>query len=121
MPDLATIHEAEQRAITEAWEACRARLTPCEVAREIMDETETDSDSNTRRAARVLLAIAPAYDDDTTEQGIKDALSDLMHLCDLAGWDFAAIEGAARRNYAREVLDLGIASNRDLRATIAGN
>lgn len=120
MSNLAT-HEAEQRAITEQWENCRADLTPCERAQQIMDETADDSDSNARRAARIALAILPAYDDDTADQGIKDALTDLLHLCDLMGLDFADLEADARGNYLREVQDLGPATDDDLRIAIERN
>jgi hypothetical protein len=114
-------HEAEQAAITAQWETCRAHLTPCERAQAIMDETTDDSDLNARRAARVLLAIAPAYDDDTTKQGIIDAMTDLLHLCDLAGWSINEISIRARQNYSRELLDLGPAEDDALRTAIEKN
>jgi hypothetical protein len=130
MSNLAT-HEAEQAAITAACDAgtCdhpHCHPSPCERAQEIMDETATlgaeDHDyPNVRRAARILLAIAPAYDDDTTEQGIEDAIADLMHLCDLAGWDFAAKCEAARANYIFEAQDLGTAADDALRTAIERN
>ena len=109
-------HEADQAAITAACEAgacdhSECNRTPCEVAQAIMDETEANSDDNRRRAARVALAILPAYDDDTAEQGILDAVTDLLHLCDLAGWSFARIEDQARRAYAREIAEIDIASD----------
>jgi hypothetical protein len=142
-------HEAEQAAITAACEAglcdhpdCAAMgamiasrdyaaqfppaPTPCERAQQIMDDTadngaEEGDYPNRRRAARVLLAIAPAYDDDTTEQGIQDAITDLMHLCDLAGWSFIDMKRAAYLNYWREVDELRIATDDALRAAIHAN
>jgi hypothetical protein len=140
-------HEAEQAAITAACEAgtcdhpdCAAMgamiasreyaaqspadPTPCERAQQIMDEwnqSDDDQDNNARRAARILLAIAPAYDDADTETGIQDALSDLMHLCDLAGWSFHDMAGAAFRNYTRETLELGPAADNALCAAIQVN
>jgi hypothetical protein len=125
MSNLAT-HEAEQAAITAEWETSRTELNPCERAQEVMDETaqlgaEDHDYPNRRRAARILLTIAPAYDDDTTEQGIEDAIADLMHLCDLAGWDFAAKCEAARANYLFEVNDLGCAADEALRVAIERN
>lgn len=125
MSNLAT-HEAEQRAITEQWENCRATPTPCEQAQQIMDETdklprEAHDYPNRRRAARILLTIAPSYDDDDTQTGIQDALSDLMHLCDLAGWDFAKMQESARLNYTAEVQDLGPATDDALRIAIERN
>ena len=125
MSNLAT-HEAEQRAITEQWENCRADLTPCERAQQIMDETaelgaEDHDYQNRRRAARIALAILPAYDDDTAEQGIEDAITDLMHLCDLVGWDFAQKCEAGRRNYLFEINELGQASDDALRIAIERN
>ena len=113
-------------AITAEWETCRAELTPCERAQEVMDETATlgaeEGDYQTRRrAARILLAIAPAYDDDDTRTGVQDALSDLLHLCDLAGWDFADMLDSARRNYQDEAHDIGTATDDALRAAIERN
>ena len=120
-----TTHEAEQDAITAAYEAER-NFSPCERAQEVMDETQNlpateHNYHNRRRAARILLAIAPAYDDDDTKTGIQDALSDLLHLCDLAGWDFAEMTDDARRNYLAEVHDLGTATDDALRAAIERN
>ena len=125
MSNLAT-HEAEQAAITAVCEAGACdhpdcNPSPCDRAQEIMDETEHDSDNNTRRAARVLLAIAPAFDDDTTEAGIQDALTNILHLCDLAGWDFAAMESEARRIYSMEVSELGLANDPALCRAIERN
>lgn len=114
-------HMAEQDAITAQWEASRTTLTPCERAQQIMDETEGDPDQNRRRAARIALAILPAYDDDTAKMGIQDALSDMLHLCDLAGWDFAEIEQLARKAYRREVRDLGAAADAALRRAVEEN
>ena len=130
MSNLAT-HEAEQAAITAMCEAgeCdhpECNPSPCERAQEVMDETATlgaeEGDyPNRRRAARILLAIAPAYDDDDTQTGIQDAMSDLLHLCDLAGWDFHQMLDAARLNYQDEAHDLGPATDDALRAAIERN
>lgn len=119
-------HDAEQAAITAACVAgtCdhqECNPTPCEVALTIMADTSENTDDNRRRAARILLAIAPAYDDDTTDQGLKDALADLLHLCDLMGLDFSDLEADARGNYLREVQDLGVASDEELRRAIERN
>lgn len=125
MSNLAT-HEAEQAAITALCAAGECghsdcNISPCNRALQIMDETRRDSDNNTRRAARVLLAIAPAFDDDTIQSGISDALTNILHLCDLAGWDFAELEEGARRTYQMEVHELGLASDETLRASIERN
>lgn len=125
MSNLAT-HEAEQAALTalcEAGECGHPHCDPSPIDRalEIMEETDDDSDNNTRRAARVLLAIAPAFDDDTTEAGIADALTNLMHLCDLAGWDFAEMQQGARRVYLMEIGELGLAADETLRLAIERN
>lgn len=122
----ATQHEADQAAITAACEAgaCdhpECNRTPCEVAQAIMDETEANPDDNRRRAARIALAILPAYDDDTAKQGIIDAITDLLHLCDLAGWSFTHIEDQARRTYAREISELDIAADNKLFRAIERN
>jgi hypothetical protein len=111
-------HEAEQAAITAQCEAVHITLTPCERAQQIMDETWRNTDQNHRRAARIAIAILPAYDDDTAKTGIQDALSDILHLCDVAGWDFAEMEQGARRTYSREVLELGVAADADLRRAL---
>lgn len=134
-------HEAEQIAITALCDIalcghpeCEARgameasrefaaqagedPTPCERAQQIMDETESDSDSNTRRAARVLLAFAPSYDDDTAKQGLTDFLADAMHLCDAAGWTFSTILDRARHHYAAEAHALGKAADPALRRAL---
>jgi hypothetical protein len=127
----ATDHQTEQDAITAQCEAgtCdhpECTLSPCERALEVMNETaalinEGPDYPNCRRAARILLAIAPAYDDDDTKTGFQDALSDLMHLCDLAEWDFSEMMYDARRNYANEAHDLGTATDEALRAAIKRN
>lgn len=75
-------------------------------------------DDNRRRAARALLCYSPDYDD-TPQDGLSDFLSDAMHLCDLAGWDFAEICKAARRSYMVEQHDLGIAKDPALARLIA--
>lgn len=124
-------HEAEQAAITALCEAGECghpacNPTPCERAQEVMDETAKlinvgPDYPNRRRAARILLAIAPAYDDDDTKTGIQDAMSDLLHLCDLAGWDFQIMLDAARRNYQDEAHDLGPATDDALKLAIERN
>lgn len=67
------------------------------------------------RAAKALLTIYPAYDNDTLHSGLVDALSDLMHLCDLMGYSFAHIQRTAQGHYAREVSELGTAGDDELR------
>lgn len=107
-------HEAEQAEITAACEAGTCDHPYCgldfaEIAGQIMEDDEAQ-DTNERRAARALLAFMPSYED-TPQASIRDFLIDLMHLCDLAGWDFAEIEDDARRLYQREIGDLGPASD----------
>lgn len=114
-------HIADQDEITAAIEAMHADPTPCERAQQIMDETDGEPDDNRRRAARILLAIAPAYDGYTIKQGILDAMSDLLHLCDLAGFDFAEIERDARSCYTMEVDELSTAVDQVLAEAIADN
>lgn len=101
-------------------------MTPCERAQQVMDETyrlprEAHDYPNKRRAARAALAILPAYDDDDALTGVKDALSDIMHLCDLAGWSFADLCKTARANYLFEVEDLGTAEDEQLRRSLEEN
>ncbi|MDP2047573.1 MAG: hypothetical protein Q8K33_01585 [Cypionkella sp.] len=126
-------HEAEQAAITAMCEAgtcdhpdCWGNLTPCERAEQIMDETAKMADEDVdyqshRRAARSLLCWAPAYDDDTIETGAQDMLTDFLHLCDLAGWDFADLVDRARAHYEVEVHDMGTAKDEALCKLIERN
>jgi hypothetical protein len=93
-------------------------MTPCERAQEIVDG---DVHTTACRAARALLAIAPSYDENDTKTGIQDALSDLLHLCDLAGWSFEQMLEAARLNYMEEIHDLGLAADDALRLAIEEN
>jgi len=115
-------HQAEQAEITARCEAGECDHPYCgmdfsEAAQQIVAEaTGVDSD-NRRRAARALLCFSPDYDD-TPRDGLSDLLSDAMHLCDLAGWDFAEICGAARRSYMVEQHDLGVASDPALKRLI---
>lgn len=108
--DAAQIHEAEQAAITAACESGTCDHPYCgmnaaDIAQHFMDGGGA-LDDNRQRAARAYLAFAPAYDD-TPKDALSDLLADILHLCDLAGWDFAEIEGRARRNYQVEVAELG--------------
>lgn len=110
--DATEIHEAEQAEITAACEAGTCDHPYCgmnaaEIAQHFLDGGGA-LDDNRQRAARAYLTFAPAYGD-TPKDGLGDFLADLLHLCDLAGWDFAEIEKAARRNYLAEVGELGTA------------
>ena len=101
-------------------------MKPCERAQEIMDETdrlgsEAHDYPNKRRAARAALTVLPAYDDDDAITGVKDALSDIMHLCDLAGWSFADLCESARSIYMFEVEDLEPAEDEQLRRSLEEN
>lgn len=76
------------------------------------------SDDNSRMAARVLRTIYPAYDDDTAKTAVMDCLSDLRHLCDLMGWDFADLNTHAHQNYSAEVVAHGTAENKLLKDAV---
>lgn len=107
-------HEAEQAEITAACEAGECGHPYCgmgaaEIAQHFMDGGGA-LDDNRQRAARAYLAFTPAYDDEP-ESALSDLMADLMHLCDLAGWNFAGIERAARKNYQLEVAQLGAAKD----------
>lgn len=108
-------HEAEQAEITASCEAGTCNHPHCkmgalELAQAIMDETQDEPDDNRRRAARALLCYLPSYEDEP-KSSLSDFLADLLHLCDLAGWDFAEIEKRARREYRSEVGILGVAAD----------
>lgn len=113
-------HEAEQAQNTAACEAGVCDHPSCgmdvgDIAQQIMDEVH--SDDNNRRAARALLCYLPTYEEDP-KTSLSDFLTDLLHLCDLAGWDFARIERDARSNYMQERADMGIADHAQLRRAI---
>ncbi|WP_065321764.1 hypothetical protein [Tritonibacter mobilis] len=106
---LRTLDEARADANEDAAETSVAWHTPVQV-----DDTD-----NSTRAARVLQAIYPAYDDDTAETAVRDVLTDLRHLCDLMGWDFADLDRDAHETYFRELSECGgVAVNPDLKAAI---
>ncbi len=96
----------------------RDPMEPGDAALAVMDELEDDWDSNARRAARAFLAFFPSYDDWTLEQGIKDFLSDLRHLCDLADLDLGELDRLAHALYLEERGDCGIASHEAFKASI---
>lgn len=114
MSDLKT-HEAEQAEITSRCEVGTCDhpycgMTSTEAAQSIMDETESAQDDNRRRAARAMLCYLPSYDEGP-KTSLQDFLTDLLHLCDIAGWDFARIERDARNNYRAEAAELGVVSD----------
>jgi hypothetical protein len=87
-------------------------------AQRIIDTISPSEDSNTRRAARALLCVWPSYDDDTLETGLSDLMTDIRHLCDLAGLDFYAIERQGKRGYDDERHACGLAEDAALAAAI---
>ena len=61
--------------------------------------------SNRERAEAVEASIARAYGPEgTVDEHIIDCLVDLMHLCDLYGFDYGAMTATAREHYNDEVL-----------------
>jgi hypothetical protein len=139
-------HIADQEAITAEWEDTHCRICDeeyedggdgwdgmcptcadkaektgdaIERAQTIMlDTINHPEDSNTRRAARALLCVWPSYDDDTLETGLSDLMTDIRHLCDLAGFDFYAIERQGKRGYDDERHACGLAEDAALAAAI---
>jgi len=96
-------------------------ITAVERAQQIMDETDLDEGEypNERRAARAALAFLPAYDDSDAETGLLDALADIMHLCDVAGWDFSELCKASRKHYAFEAVNFnGVAEDEQFRMAL---
>lgn len=80
---------------------------------------EIDPNDNSTRAARVLQAIYPAYDDFDAYAAVRDVMVDLRHLCDLMAWDYADLDGDARRGYLHELQEAsGPANNPELKASI---
>lgn len=111
-------HLAEQAAITALCEAGECNHPECRKT-EWHTPMEIDGTDNSTRAARVLQAIYPAYDDDTAETAVRDVLTDLRHLCDLMGWSFATLDQEAHRGYRIELADAsGPARNPGLQAAI---
>lgn len=115
-------HEAEQAEITAACEAGQCDHQECqpakwhEAARKVFDGG-IRNDTNDERAARVVLACYPSYDDDTLETMVCDLMGDLRHLCDLMGWSFAMLNTGAEKTYSREVEECcGPASNEALKS-----
>lgn len=107
-------HEAEQAEITAACEAGECGHPYCgmgaaEIAQHFIDESGA-LDNNRQRAAHAFLTYTTTYKD-APESALSDLMADLMHLCDLAGWNFAGIERAARKNYQLEVAQLGAAKD----------
>jgi hypothetical protein len=63
------------------------------------------------RAARLCTSIAATFEHDGTPEDIlRDTLTDLRHLADLIGTDFALQEAYAYISYLRELNDKGSAS-----------
>lgn len=118
------IHDQEQAAITAACDAGVCQHAHCHFddakarATAIMRETPSDGTSNERGASQALLALLPNYPD--TETGPGDFLSDFMHLCDLAGWDFTVLLDSAILNYLEEVEENGEACDTFLRGLLDG-
>lgn len=77
------------------------------------------NDDNAERAAKALLAVYPAYDNETAQQAIEDVLCDLRHLCDIMGLCFGDLDQQARHVYMRELEECGVAENKDLTDAIA--
>lgn len=123
--DAAEQHQAEQEMLTQACENggcdhadCSSNKPWQQRVEEIMVATQDNTDNNNRRAVRSLRAILPEYDNFTLKSALIDALSDLRHLCDLAGWDFSEISSEAHKVYSREVVELGNAQDAELYAII---
>lgn len=118
-------HEAEQSAITAMCEAgtcdhpdCHGNMTWDRMAQKILDDPETSLSDNRRKAIRAFFAIYPAYDDDTLAVGLMDALSDIRHLCDLAGINFDEVSAKAADFYRDEEATNGKAIDDGLRQII---
>lgn len=94
-------------------------MTPAEHAQRIIDTISQSEDSNVRRAARAFLTVAPQYDDDTLSQGISDILSDLRHLCDIAGFSFAKLDNLGHKTYLLELRECSIAVDQEFAAAIS--
>lgn len=106
-------HLAEQAVIT----AAAVPTIPSIIAREIIDSTDDDRRLE-RCAARAFLAVAPSYNDYTLSSGLADALTDIRHLCDIAGFDWQAMLATANRQYADDHAQYGKASNEQLAESI---
>lgn len=76
------------------------RRTATEVAQAILDGEKRNPNAC---AARALLNIMPVYGDGNLKEAMRDALIDMLHLCDVAEYDFSEIQGDATRLYINEI------------------
>ena len=111
-------HEREQAAITAACEAANPDDW-AEMCDRILHEELGEHIPNYRRAARALRAIYPGYHGDDLEATLTDALTDIRHLCDLAGYDFFDLDGRAKDHYQAEIYEgNGPAAHEELQRAI---
>jgi len=61
--------------------------------------------TNRERAVRISNLLVPGYGEVEIEQDavVIDALTDLRHLCDAGGWDFANLDRIAHQHCLEEL------------------
>jgi len=59
--------------------------------------------ANEERAEKAYRAVLNYESDSSVEECISDLLSDLRHLCDESGYDFAERDEVGQRNYIAEL------------------
>ena len=56
----------------------------------------------TQRAKSLTTILNKTYDPHGAQENVTDMLTDLRHLCDAKGWDFADLDRQAYRHYRTE-------------------
>ena len=89
-----------------------------DIATKLIDDADDSEITPDYRAAKALRTIYPAYGNSDLHTGLIDALSDVLHLCDLAGLDFTQVLTKARGHYRQELHAYGVASHPQLAEAI---
>ena len=55
-----------------------------------------------QRAKSLTTILTKTYDPHGAQENVTDMLTDLRHLCDVKGWDFADLDRQAYQHYRTE-------------------
>ena len=55
-----------------------------------------------QRAKSLTTILTKTYDPHGAQENVTDMLTDLRHLCDVKGWDFADLDRQAYQRYLTE-------------------